>query len=267
MAGTRCGGLGRTGAGLAHRWQGALRAAASTRFGLAALIALIITVASPLDAGAALDPRTIDPMELRLRDWLGLRDDDRQVLMTGFAIGWQGDKVPKKNPSKADSDEASQTLSLKITKLANSGKHGHARLATILTRARILGRLPLVRFTGANWLGLPVRHRLIMLHGIQSGQYCRKLWIKLGKPRDSATLEKALANGPVWEIQDNTLNPLLMLKAIATYSENRINAAAAALAKELADGGSMSGRRCPCLPEDWPFIEAVVAMTKKMVID
>ncbi len=52
---------------------------------MAWLAVLIVVLFAPAHAHAALDPRSINPIELRLQDWLHLREDDRRMILTGFA--------------------------------------------------------------------------------------------------------------------------------------------------------------------------------------
>lgn len=258
---------------------------------MAWLAVLIVVLFAPADARAALDPRSINPIELRLQDWLHLREDDRRMILTGFALGWRGAKQPLKFVPAEESAETAGELSLKITLLANRGKHNTTRVATVLTRAQILGRLPLVHVSGAAWLKLPVRHRLLMLHAIQAGTYCHKLWRKLGKPRDSATMNKGLANGAAAGLRAEVADPALMLSWIAKYSKKRIKSDVAAEAKarqeaalageeteeteepeeteEVSDeeGEERKKGQATEIAEGWPFMEAVVAATRRMSVN
>ena len=252
---------------------------------MAWLAVLIGALFAPAHAHAALDPRSINPIELRLQDWLHLREDDRRVILTGFALGWRGARQPRKFAPAEESAEVAAQLSLKIMRIANGGKHNMTRVATVLTRAQILGRLPLVHVSGAAWLGLPVRHRLLMLHAIQAGAYCHKLWRKLGKPRDSTTLDKGLANGAAAGLRAESVDPALMLKWIAKYSRQRINADVAAAA-EARQEAALAGeepketeetepvsyeegeeRQVSEIAEGWPFMEAVAAATRRMSVN
>ena len=262
---------------------------------MAWLAVLIVVLFAPAHAHAALDPRSINPIELRLQDWLRLRQDDRRMIMTGFALGWRGAKQPRKFVPAEESAEVAGDLSLKITQLANRGKHNMTRVATVLTRAQILGRLPLIHVSGAAWLSLPVRHRLLMLHAIQAGAYCHKLWRKLGKPRDSATMNKGLANGATAGLRAEVADPALMLSWIAKYSKERIKADVAAEAeareeareeaalageeteeteepKETEEVGEEEGEerkkgQATEIAEGWPFMEAVAAATHRMSVN
>jgi len=255
------------------------------------LAVLIVVLFAPAHAQAALDPRSINPIELRLQDWLRLRQDDRRMLLMGFALGWRGVKQPRMFVPAEESAEVAGELSLKITRLANRGKHTMTRVATVLTRAQILGRLPLVHVSGATWLRLPVRHRLLMLHAIQAGAYCHKLWRKLGKPRDSATLDRGLANGAAAGLRAEVANPALMLSWIAKYSKQRIKADVAAEAEAkrqaaLADeepeeaedaeeaeevseeeGEERKNGQATEIAEGWSFMEAVAAATRRMSVN
>jgi len=264
---------------------------------MAWLAVLIVVLFAPAHAQAALDPRSINPIELRLQDWLRLRQDDRRMLLMGFALGWRGVKQPRMFVPAEESAEVAGELSLKITRLANRGKHTMTRVATVLTRAQILGRLPLVHVSGATWLRLPVRHRLLMLHAIQAGAYCHKLWRKLGKPRDSATLDRGLANGAAAGLRAEVANPALMLSWIAKYSKQRIKADVAAEAEArrqaaLADeepeeaeeaeeaedaeeaeevseeeGEERKKGQATEISEGWSFMEAVAAATRRMSVN
>lgn len=252
------------------------------------LAVLIVVLFAPAHAQAALDPRSINPIELRLQDWLRLRQDDRRMLLTGFALGWRGAKQPRKFVPAEESAEVAGELSLKITRLANRGKHNMTRVATVLTRAQILGRLPLVHVSGAAWLKLPVRHRLLMMHAIQAGVYCHKLWRKLGKPRDSATLDRGLANGAAAGLRAEVADPALMLSWIAKYSKERIKAdvTAEAEARQQAalagedteeteeteevseeEGEERKKGQATEIAEGWSFMEAVAAATRRMSVN
>jgi hypothetical protein len=257
---------------------------------MAWLAVLIVVLFAPAHAHAALDPRSINPIELRLQDWLRLREDDRRIMLKGFALGWRGAKQPRMFVPAEESAEVAGELSLKITRLANRGKHTMTRVATVLTRAQILGRLPLVHVSGAAWLELPVRHRLLMLHAIQAGTYCHKLWRKLGKPRDSASLDRGLANGAAAGLRAEVADPALMLSWIAKYSKERIKADVtaeaeaearqqAALASEDTEeteeteevseeeGEERKKGQATEIAEGWSFMEAVVAATRRMSVN
>jgi hypothetical protein len=262
---------------------------------MAWLAVLIVVLFAPAHAHAALDPRSINPIELRLQDWLRLREDDRRIMLKGFALGWRGAKQPRKFVPAWESADVARELSLKITLLANRGKHNTTRVATVLTRAQILGRLPLVHVSGAAWLELPVRHRLLMLHAIQAGTYCHKLWRKLGKPRDSATMNKGLANGAAAGLRAEVADPALMLSWIAKYSKKRIKAdvvAEAAAREEAREEAALAGEdseeieeteepeetsddegeepkkgQATEIAEGWSFMEAVVAATRRMSVN
>jgi len=255
------------------------------------LAVLIVVLFAPAHAQAALDPRSINPIELRLQDWLRLRQDDRRMLLMGFALGWRGAKQPRMFVPAEESAEVAGELSLKITLLANRGKHTMTRVATVLTRAQILGRLPLVYVSGATWLKLPVRHRLLMLHAIQAGAYCHKLWRKLGKPRDSATLDRGLANGAAAGLRAEVADPALMLSWIAKYSKERIKAdvTAEAEARQQAalagedteeteepeeteevseeEGEERKKGQATEIAEGWSFMEAVAAAARRMSVN
>ncbi|MDP6351370.1 MAG: hypothetical protein QF926_08100 [Alphaproteobacteria bacterium] len=167
---------------------------------------------------AAVDPRLIRPTDIDLGTWLTLSRDDRKMFMAGFSIGWEGPisapppaASPEQAPdpdaeaetdTEADPDAADaapdvesrfEALDAEIVRLANVGANRHLRVATVLSRARLLDRLPLASYSGRDFLELPGRRRLMLLTGVQGGVYSRAVWEQLGKPRDSTTLDSGLS--------------------------------------------------------------------------
>lgn len=183
-----------------------------------AMLLMVIGCAWAVSGEAAqLDPRDIRPTEIRLADWLSLRGDDRRMLMIGFGIGWQGE-TPELEPEAANAvaDEFTE-LDLQLTKLANSGNSARARIATALTRAQLLGRLPFVAVTGGEWIELPMRHRLMMLHGIVAGVYSRAVWETIGRVRDSRSIDDGLAQALRMKRPRLAADPLLLLSWLTDH--------------------------------------------------
>ncbi len=172
-------------------------------------LAIVVTI----DSADALDPRSVVATELRLRDWLHLRPDDRQIFVDGFALGWHR-TPPAAQPEPEISEEQAEQpdepvedpavavdtavtmfdgLDLAITRLANAPRTSETRLATALARAQILGRMHHPNLSTAQWLALPHRHKFMLLQGIQAGTYARESWESLNRSQASAAIDDRLA--------------------------------------------------------------------------
>lgn len=190
-----------------------------------ALVVAFASFASVDDATAArLDPRDIKPTEIKLSDWLALRGDDRRVMMVGFAVGWQGREPAVEPELMADVKGEFDALDLQITKLANSSNSARARIATALARAQLLDRLPFVEVVGVHWLELPVRHRLLMLHGVVAGIYAFAVWEDIGRVRDARSIDDGLAQALRLRRPPMAADPLLLLSWLTDHLSNEENA-------------------------------------------
>lgn len=169
----------------------------------------------------AVDGRTVNPMKLRLVEWLNLGKSDRGIFLRGFSVGWyrglasDSDAIRRGNP-----DALLDSIDLQITKLANLPETAHSPLVTALTRATLLGWLPPLELLGGEWMKFQMRHRILSLQALVAGAHSEAVWREVGKPRDSATLNKSFARAR-WIVRSPLpLNPNLMLSRLDDYFED-----------------------------------------------
>ena len=178
-----------------------------------------ITAAIPWrHALGAVDGRTVNPMELRLGQWLNFGKSDRGIFLRGFSVGWyrgldrDSEAIRKQNPGPL-----LDSIDLQITKLANQPKNAQAPLVTVLSRVTILGWLPPLVLLGGEWTRFPMRHRILSLQALVAGAYSEAVWRKVGEPSDSATLSRKLTNARLIVRSPLPLNPNLMLARLNDF--------------------------------------------------
>lgn len=172
-------------------------------------------------ANAAIDARTVDPMNLQLVDWLHLGSSDRDIFLKGFSVGWHR-KVDANSEDirRGTISKLLDALDLQFTKLANEPTTAHMPLAAVLARAALIGWLPPIEMLGTEWTRLEMRHRILVLQTVVAGAYSEEIWRALGEPEDSDTLARALANPRRFARSPLPLNPNLMLtRLIDFYAE------------------------------------------------
>ena len=166
----------------------------------------------------AVDGRTVNPMKLRLGQWLNFGKSDRGIFLRGFSVGWYrgldpgSEAIRKQNPGPL-----LDSIDLQITKLANKPKNAQAPLVTVLSRVTILGWLPPLDLLGGEWTRFPMRHRILSIQALVAGAYSEAVWRKVGEPSDSATLSRKLSNARLIVRSPLPLNPNLMLARLNDF--------------------------------------------------
>jgi hypothetical protein len=170
---------------------------------------------------AAVDGRTVNPMELQLVHWLNLGESDRGIFLRGFSVGWfraidpESDEVKRGKP-----DALLESIDHQITKLANKSETAHAPLVAALSRATILGWLPPLELLGKEWMKFQMRHRILSLQAFVAGAHSEAVWRELGQPSDSLTLNRGLREARMVVRSPLPLNPNLMLARLNDFYED-----------------------------------------------
>jgi len=184
--------------------------------GLSSLVCLSLGHSRPV--GAAIDARTVDPMALKLVDWLNLGVTDRGHFISGFSVGWYRDIDPESEDLvRGKHDKLLDAIDLQLTKLANQPLTAHVPLAAALSRAALIGWLPPFEMLGKEWKKLQMRHRILTLRALVTGAHSAAIWHALGEPNDSDTLARALANPRRVVRSPLPLNPNLMLTRLLDF--------------------------------------------------
>ena len=137
-------------------------------------------------ARAAIDARTVDPMTLRLVDWLNLGVSDRGVFIKGFSVGWFRDIDPNSEDiRRGPTDKLLEALDRQFTKLANRPLTAHVPLTAVLARATLVGWLPPIEMLGSDWKQMEMRHRILALQTIVAGAHSEAIWRALDEPDGS----------------------------------------------------------------------------------
>lgn len=137
------------------------------------------------------DPLDLRPTDWRFSDWQRLNADEQAVFLAGYSLGWHGLERPDSGATSSASAAEASTL-LRAALQGEAAASSSERLVVALMGLNAIGTLPAFAVTGASWLALPVRHRLVLLHGFYTGQYARSLTDALGEEAEATTIEQAL---------------------------------------------------------------------------
>ena len=135
-------------------------------------------------SGQTGDPFDTLSIDWRLADWRRLAVEEQHWVVAGFALGWRG-LEPIQGTEGGDWGSAvTEARRKRLDLIVETAADPASRLAPHLMRGEAEKPLASAAFTGDDWMRLPVRLRLAVLHGFYGGVYARALNSQLGSEAD-----------------------------------------------------------------------------------